>query len=154
MAHKGDILAISPGFSKVATYSLEGLLVHAVPSFFSLKVCRKSTGPAVPIPLADMVSPSTVRTLHSMGLAGTGGSTRPYSVQGSVKEQGTPCRRLIRVYRRDNGGLLVSGYSDLPGNKFHLRWAGYSGQVFIVAFDDLGVNPDFNCRVYDLITPE
>lgn len=75
------------------------------------------------------------------------------SVQGTVKEQGVFCRRLLRVYRRDNGALLASGYSDLPGSRFHISWSGYAGQVFIIAFDDLGINPDFNCQVYDLITP-
>lgn len=154
MAHRGDIYSVGLGANEATSYSLEGVVNHAPASSLSLRVLRMLPLVPFPVPAAALKLPANVRTVHTMGLAGVGDATRPYSIQGWVKEQGAACRRLIRAYRRDTGELLVSGYSDLPGNKFHLRWAGYSGQVFVVAFDDLGLNPDFNCRIYDLITPE
>lgn len=76
---------------------------------------------------------------------------RPRYVSGTVEEDGTPVVRMVRAYRRDNGAFLGQTMSG-PDGKFQLRFHGFSGKVFVIAFDDDNL-PQYNAQVYDDITP-
>ena len=88
-------------------------------------------------------------TQRTSGFAfGTTSST----VSGVVYQNSSPVVRTVRVYRRDNGDLLGTTTSDGSGN-FSFKLNGYTGKVFVIAFDDITAAPDYNAQIYDLVVP-
>jgi hypothetical protein len=77
-------------------------------------------------------------------------SQQLFYLKGVVTVSGLPYDAKIRVYRRDNGRLLVEGRSNAPVGKFQVSWAGYNGLVYWMVFDDSG-SPIYNAKVLDLV---
>ena len=75
-------------------------------------------------------------------------------VSGLVFEGSTPVTRLVRVYRRDTGELLGTTNSVAgSGGSFSMQLNGYTGKVYVIAFDDITSAPDYNAQIYDLVVP-
>lgn len=74
-------------------------------------------------------------------------------VSGTVKQDSTLVARLVRVYNRSTGELLGSTTSSAIDGSFHCPVGPFTGQVFVIAFDDTGTAPDYNAAVCDLVTP-
>lgn len=75
-----------------------------------------------------------------------------YAVTGLVKEQGTPASRVVRVYRRDTGAFMGETTSAGDGT-FTLYLGNYSGEVYVIALDDIGTAPDLNASIKDRVVP-
>ena len=75
------------------------------------------------------------------------------AISGSVLENGAAVSRLVRAYRRDTGELIGSVTSSAgAGGAFTIQLNGYSGQVYVIAFDD-NVLPNYNAQIYDMVVP-
>jgi hypothetical protein len=70
-------------------------------------------------------------------------------VAGTVKENKTLVNRRVRVYRRDTGTLLAQGIS--VSGRFQFSFSGYTGKIYIIAFDDTTFTPDLDARIFDLV---
>lgn len=83
----------------------------------------------------------------------SGGDITSAWVKGVVKQEGLFVVRKLRVYRRDTGVLLAEGRSNDGLGKFNISWEGYTGQVYVIVFDDASLAPDYNAEIFDLVTP-
>lgn len=72
---------------------------------------------------------------------------------GTVMELGVPVRRLVRAYHRKTGDLIGETYSDTTTGAFSLESKGWGDACYVIAFDDLTDTPDYNAKIYDLVTP-
>lgn len=80
-------------------------------------------------------------------------STSNYTVSGNLQESAVNKQGwMVRIFRRDNGALLGTTYTDASGN-FSFTVIGYNGEVSCVAYDDTGAAPDYNALIYDRVTP-
>jgi hypothetical protein len=76
-----------------------------------------------------------------------------YAVEGTVEVLGVAATGyVVRAYGRDNGLLLGETVSG-AGGAFSIPIYGNDNEVFVVAFDDTGVSPDYNALVKDRVVP-
>lgn len=76
-----------------------------------------------------------------------------YRLSGTVKEDGVPASRLIRIHRRSDGKLMKELYST--GGNFELLFREYDPdeEYYIIAFDD-DVNPFLEAIIHDKVPVE
>lgn len=75
------------------------------------------------------------------------------SLSGTVKQNGTPVARVVRAYCRLTGERLGETTSDPTTGAFSINAKGRTDYCYVIAFDDLGVAPDYNAAIYDLVLP-
>jgi hypothetical protein len=148
-------IAVEPSFlSADAEESLERLLV----------TIRVVPNPAV-ISTGVVVAAETIRLItlepfydyyvgvlvdtRRIRVAPSAPSVPPYSIAGTVTEQGNPVARTVRLYRRSTGELVASTTSSAVDGSF--EFADIAGDVyFVVAFDD-DAGDDYNALIFDRI---
>jgi hypothetical protein len=74
-------------------------------------------------------------------------------IAGIVKENGVAVSRTVRAYCRVTGELLGEAVSNVNTGAFSINARGRTDNCYVVALDDLGVAPDYNAKIYDLILP-
>jgi len=84
---------------------------------------------------------------QSNGLAGP-----VTSISGTVTESGIPVARIVRAYSRTSGTLRGQTTSSASNGHFSIALTG-TDLVYVVALDDLGVAPDYNAKIFDLVVP-
>ena len=75
-------------------------------------------------------------------------------ISGTVKQGGVACARLVRAYGRLTGAMLDQVMSSATTGAFSLNARGHTDACYVVAFDDLGVEPDYNAQIFDLVMPD
>lgn len=74
------------------------------------------------------------------------------TLSGTVYEEGVPCKRLVRLYRRSDGMWVAQTYSDATTGAFSFTKLR-NQEYFAIAFDDETLNPDYNAIVWDRLVP-
>jgi len=74
------------------------------------------------------------------------------SISGTVTESGIPVARIVRAYSRASGALRGQATSSGSNGHFSIELTG-TDPVYVVALDDLGVAPDYNAKIFDLVVP-
>lgn len=128
--------------NNAVTANFGGPFSYPIPSGFS------SWGDPPPAPSFT----GALATILQPALTSINGTFTVYAVTGLVKEQGTPVSRVVRVYRRDTGAFMGETTSAGDGT-FTLYLGNYSGEVYVIALDDIGTTPDFNASIKDRIVP-
>ena len=75
----------------------------------------------------------------------------PYTkaLTGTVTQLGIPCARKLRCYRRSDGHMVAETISDAVTGAYSFTGLATDEMYYIVAFDDMSENPDFNALVLD-----
>jgi len=73
-----------------------------------------------------------------------------YYIDGYVKEDGLPVKRLVRLYYRLSGELVDTTTSS--GDGYYRVITSYSGQHFVVVFDD-DEGEEYNALIADRLIP-
>lgn len=79
----------------------------------------------------------------------------PYlkTISGTVTQDGTPCARIVRCYRRSDGELAGENTSDPTTGAYQFTGLAADQMYFCVAHDDLDLAPDYNALTFDLLEP-
>jgi hypothetical protein len=91
-------------------------------------------------------------TGHSALQARTVLTPSSYKIEGTILEGGTAVARTVRCYTRADGQLAATTTSSSSDGSF--SFSGVSTEThFVVAFDDLSDETDYNAQIRDLISP-
>jgi hypothetical protein len=144
----------------MAHISNKGVSVSIAPRGAAFYATRPIRVVAVRTDTSATISSGTIRSVvpqrervagpFPVGLSTTPVAGRRFYAQGVVKVGGLPCRRLVRVRRRDSGELLVEGNSEALG-QFCLSWAEYSGPIEVSIYDDATQATPYNAKIFDLV---
>ena len=76
-----------------------------------------------------------------------------YTVSGTVQEGGVGVARVVRAYRRDTGEFV--GETTSAGDGTFSLASAHAGNhpLYVIALDALGVAPDYNAQIFDLVVP-
>lgn len=98
-------------------------------------------------PLTD----EEILDLYTLGTTGH----LPRVFEGTVTDiLGNPLARMVRAHKITNGDLLWETTSSaIDGSFSSYSPSAYKGEVYVLAFDDLGVAPDYNAAIHAGVVP-